>query len=43
MCGAKPIFVDIEPDYFCLDVEKVKAISPKTKVIMAVKHIWTSS
>ena len=37
MCGAKPIFVDIEPDYFCLDVEKVKkAISSKTKVIMAV-------
>ena len=37
MCGAKPIFVDIEPDYFCLDVEMVKkAISPKTKAIMAV-------
>ena len=37
MCGAKPVFVDIEPDYFCIDVNKVKeAITKDTKAIMAV-------
>ena len=37
MCGAKPIFVDIEEDFFCLNPELVKeAITPKTKAIMAV-------
>jgi dTDP-4-amino-4,6-dideoxygalactose transaminase len=37
MCGGTPVFVDIEPDTFCLKVEEVKkAITPKTKAIMAV-------
>ena len=37
MCGATPIFVDIESETFCLDVNQVKeAISNKTKAIMAV-------
>lgn len=37
MCGAKPVFVDIEPEYFCMDVERVKkAITSNTKAIMAV-------
>ncbi len=35
--GGIPVFVDIEPDTFCLDVAKVKeAITPKTRVILAV-------
>jgi len=37
ICGAIPVFVEIEPDTFCLDVIQVeKAISPRTKAIMAV-------
>jgi|SaaInlStandDraft_6_1057023.scaffolds.fasta_scaffold04618_2 perosamine synthetase len=37
MCGAKPVFVDIEPDMFCLDISKViDAITAKTKAIMSV-------
>lgn len=37
MCGGTPVFVDIEPDTFCLQVEQVKkAIGPNTKAIMAV-------
>lgn len=37
MAGGKPIFVDIESDYFCLDPNQVEAaITPKTKAIMAV-------
>jgi perosamine synthetase len=37
MCGAKPVFVDIEEDTFCLDVEQVAAkVTPNTKAIMAV-------
>lgn len=37
MCGAKPVFVDIEAETFCLDPEKVfEAITLKTKAIMAV-------
>jgi len=44
MCGAKPIFVDIEADTFCLDVEQVAArITPKTKAIMAVNIFGQSS
>ncbi len=36
----KPVFVDIEPDYFNLDPEKVEAaITPQTTAIMAV-HIY---
>ena len=37
MYGATPIFVDVEPETLCLDIEKVrKAITPKTKAIMLV-------
>ena len=35
MIGAKPIFVDVEPETLCLDINKVKeAITSKTKAIM---------
>lgn len=35
--GAKPVFVDVERDTWCLDPQCVrKAISPKTKAIIAV-------
>ena len=35
--GAIPVFVDIEPETFCLDLDRVKAaITPKTKAIIAV-------
>ncbi len=35
--GGIPVFVDIEPDTFCLDPAKVAAaITPKTKAILAV-------
>ena len=38
--GAKPVFVDILPDTWCLDPEKVEAaITNKTKAIIAV-HIY---
>jgi perosamine synthetase len=38
--GAKPIFVDILPDSWCLDPDRVEeAITPKTKAILAV-HIY---
>ena len=37
MFGASPVFVDIEPETLCLDIEKVKdAITSKTKAIMLV-------
>lgn len=37
MIGAVPVFVDVEPETLCLDIEKVKqALTPKTKVIMFV-------
>lgn len=37
MFGAKPIFVDVEPETLCLDIELVKkAITEKTKAIMLV-------
>lgn len=36
----KPVFVDIEPDYFTLDPEKVEAaITPQTSAIMPV-HVY---
>jgi len=39
-CGATPVFVDIEPTYSNIDVQKVEAkITPKTKVIIPV-HIY---
>ncbi|TMC34265.1 MAG: aminotransferase class V-fold PLP-dependent enzyme, partial [Chloroflexi bacterium] len=35
--GAKPVFVDIETETYCLDPSKVEAsITPRTKVIMPV-------
>ena len=35
--GAIPVFVDVEPDYFCLDPVKVReAITPMTRAILAV-------
>jgi perosamine synthetase len=38
--GAKPVIVDICPDYWGIDPEKVsKAITPRTKVIIAV-HLY---
>ncbi|MRI34330.1 aminotransferase [Endozoicomonas sp. OPT23] len=37
MFGAVPVFVDVEPETLCLDIEKVKsAITSKTKAIMLV-------
>ena len=38
--GAKPVFVDILPDSWCFDPERVEAaITPRTKAIMAV-HLY---
>lgn len=38
--GAKPVYVDIEPDYYSLDPEKLEAaITPNTKAIMVV-HLY---
>lgn len=35
--GAKPVFADIEPDYYCLDPASVEAaITPHTKAIIVV-------
>jgi perosamine synthetase len=37
MFGAVPVFVDVEPETLCLDIEKVRqAITPKTRLIMFV-------
>lgn len=38
--GAKPVLVDIEPEYYSIDPEKLEqAITPKTKAIMMV-HLY---
>lgn len=38
--GARPIFVDIDPETLCIDIERVKqAITPQTKAIVAV-HLY---
>jgi len=38
--GAKPVFVDVEPDTFLMDLKKVKTVlSGRTKVIVAV-HLF---
>ena len=38
--GAKPVFVDIEPDYYCIDSSKIEEkITPTTKAIIAV-HLY---
>ena len=35
--GAVPIFADIEPEYYCLDVEAIRAkVTPRTKAIVVV-------
>ena len=40
LTGAKPVFVDIDPDSFTMDVSKIEdAITDKTKVIMPV-HLY---
>ncbi|TDJ82193.1 DegT/DnrJ/EryC1/StrS family aminotransferase [Campylobacter volucris] len=37
MIGAKPVFVDVEKETLCMDIEKAKlAITPKTKAIILV-------
>jgi dTDP-4-amino-4,6-dideoxygalactose transaminase len=37
LCGAIPVFADVEKDYFCLDPEDVeRKITDKTKAIIAV-------
>jgi perosamine synthetase len=37
LIGATPVFVDVEPETLCLDIELVKkAITPKTRAIMFV-------
>lgn len=37
MIGAKPVFVDVEPETLCMDVEEARAaITPRTKAIMFV-------
>lgn len=40
MSGAKPVFVDIEPNYFTIDVTQIEdVITPKSKAIIPV-HIY---
>jgi dTDP-4-amino-4,6-dideoxygalactose transaminase len=40
LTGAKAVFVDIEPDYYTLDAEKLEAvITPKTKAVVVV-HLY---
>jgi dTDP-4-amino-4,6-dideoxygalactose transaminase len=37
LCGARPVFVDVEPDTYNMDVGRVEAaITPRTKAIMPV-------
>ena len=39
-CGATPVFVDVDPDYWAMDPEQVnKKITSKTKAIIAV-HLY---
>ena len=41
--GAKPVFVDIHPDYYTIDVSKIEEkITPKTKAIIPV-HLFGQS
>lgn len=44
LLGAKPVFVDIEPDTFCMDLKlAASAITPKTKAILYVSLNGRSS
>lgn len=37
LCGAKPVFVDVEPDTYNMDVRRVEAaVTPRTKAIIPV-------
>jgi dTDP-4-amino-4,6-dideoxygalactose transaminase len=39
-CGATPVFVDIEPDTYCMDVERIEEkITERTKAILPV-HLY---
>jgi perosamine synthetase len=39
-CGATPVFVDVEPDIWCMNPDRARqAITPRTKVIVPV-HIY---
>ena len=41
--GAKPVFIDIEPDFYCIDTSKIEEkITSKTKAIVAV-HLFGQS
>ncbi len=43
LCGATPVLVDIEPDFFTLDPNKLEAvITPRTKAILPV-HLYGQS
>ena len=43
LLGLKPVFVDVDPISFCMDMESLKkAITPKTKVIVPV-HLYGHS
>lgn len=38
--GAKPVFIDIEPEYYCIDISKIEEkINSNTKAIVAV-HLF---
>ncbi|MEY4052496.1 MAG: DegT/DnrJ/EryC1/StrS family aminotransferase [Chitinophagia bacterium] len=40
LLGLKPVFIDVDPISFCMDIESLKkAITPKTKVIVPV-HLY---
>ena len=40
LVGAKPVFVDVEPDYWCIDLEAMeRARTPQTKAVIAV-HLF---
>lgn len=40
LCGARPVFVDADPEHWQMDVDRVKgAITPKTRAIIAV-HLF---
>lgn len=42
--GAVPVFADLEPDYFCLSIESIKAVTtPRTKAILLVDTLGQSS